>query len=116
MTNKSNGYPLFGAQFNEIIDYGFDTQSLITPFLKPQQQLSKHENENWKCIKSYCLYYNKSIESKQKPELKHTDYVQSNTIDIIKTSSSDFICHTTGKYQNVLRVCKWNENNKLKHG
>ena len=116
MSAQSVGYPLFGAPFQDVTDYGFDTQSLITSFLGDTQQPSTHSNQYWKCRKAHCLYSNKSAKHKN-TKTNCNNYVQSNPIDIIHASSSDFICHSTGSNHNLLRICQWtNTHNKLKHG
>ena len=111
-------YPLFGAPFNEVIDYGFDNECLVYPFIKDKQKPSTHENYYWKCSESYCLYTNKDAIYHQKAQnMKCEDYVQSNPIDIIHTKDeSDFICHSTGPNQNILRICQLNGKQKLKTG
>lgn len=119
MANSAwNQYPLFGAPFNEVIDYGFDNESLIYPFIKNKQKPSIHDNYYWKCSDAYCLYNNKDANHNQKTKnMELKDYVHSNPIDIIHSKNdSEFICHSTGQNQNVLRICQLNGNQKLKHG
>lgn len=122
MANNNSGYPLFGAPFNEVTDYGFNNDSLITSFVKDKQKPSIHEGYDWKCNKAYCLYNNKDTKHNGS-KMKCQDYVQSNPIDIINTTRSDFICHSSGPNQNLLRICQWNDNQinndqfgKLKQG
>ena len=116
MSSSNQGYPLFGSPFNEVTDYGFDSQSLVTSFLPKHQRPSVHPNQSWKCTKSYCLYRNKKAIARS-PEVivKAAKYVLSNPLDIISTTSGDFVCHSTGEKLQTLRICKWN-NDRLKHG
>eukprot|EP01084_Bolivina_argentea_P148548 259671_1 len=120
MSHKNKGYPLFGAPFNETIDYGFDVHSLVTSFLRKEQKPSTHEQHHWTCTESYCLYRNKNANHNyDSSDIKTTDYVQSNPIDIIHTPSTDLICHPTGSNQSILRICEWNDHQNtshLKHG